>query len=112
MGQEPRWTNTPMMRMLIIATVTALGSAGAKDYWVSEIHPIVQSYAIFVMNRSLSPASTLNRQRSGSWWDFLGRRAAPRDRFVVATPVEENDTERDRSMKGQWFCVAAETRTI
>ena len=93
-----------MMRMLIIATVTALGSAGANL--------LVQSYAIFVMNRSLSPASTLNRQRSGSWWDFLGRRAAPRDRFVVATPVEENDTERDRSMKGQWFCVAAETRTI
>jgi hypothetical protein len=31
-------------------------------------------------------------------------------RFVVATQVEEDYADRDRSVKkGQWFCMAAET---
>jgi hypothetical protein len=102
-----------MMRTSIVALVAgfAIGSAGAKDYRVSEIQAIGEIRCNFHNEPSTEPCSDFKppaKVAIGESFSAEGLRRVIR--FVVATQVEEDYADRDRSIKkGQWFCRAAET---
>jgi hypothetical protein len=106
-----------MMKTPIIALVAglAMGSAGGKDYRVSEIQPIGEIRCNFHNEgASLSgtePCSDFKppvRVAISESFSAEGLRRVIR--VAVATQVEEDHADRDWSIKkGEWFCVAAET---
>jgi len=102
-----------LMRTSIAALVAglAMGSAGAKDYRVSEIQAIGEIRCNFHNEPSTQPCSDFKPPAKvvmGESFSAEGLRRVIR--FVVATQVEEDFADRDRSVKkGQWFCMAAET---
>jgi hypothetical protein len=84
---------------------------GRRIIGFSEIHPIAAVICNFRDESITEPCFDFKPPAKVAVGEIFSAEGLRRViRFVVATRVEENDTERDRSMKGQWFCVAAETR--
>ena len=102
-----------MMRTSIAALVAglAMGSAGAKDYRVSEIQAIGEIRCNFHNEPSTQPCSDFKPPAKVAMGESFSAEGLRRViRFVVATQVEQDFADRDRSVKkGQWFCMAAET---
>jgi hypothetical protein len=88
-----------------------MGSAGAKDYRVSEIQAIGEFRCNFHNEPSTQPCFDFKPPAKVAMGESFSAEGLRRViRFVAATQVEEDYADRDRSVKkGQWFCMAAET---
>jgi len=102
-----------MMRTSIAALVAglAVGSAGAKDYRVSEIQAIGEIRCNFHNEPSTQPCSDFKppaKVAIGESFSAEGLRRVIR--IVLATQVEQDYADPNWSIKkGEWFCMAAET---
>ena len=105
-----------MMKTPIIALVAglAMGSAGGKDYRVSEIQPIGEIRCNFHDEGSsprTEPCSDFKPPAKVAIGEAFSAEGLHRTiRFIVATQVEKDYQVPNWSIKkGQYFCVAAET---
>jgi hypothetical protein len=105
------------MRTLItaLAASLAMGSAGAKDFRVSEIRAIGQVNCNFHNEGSAllttKPCSDFKPPAEVAIGELFSAEGLRRViRFIVANQVEESHELPDWSIKkGEYFCVAAET---
>jgi hypothetical protein len=106
---------TTIMRasIVILLAGVAMGSAGMKGYRVSKVQPLGEIRCNFHDEGSpprTEPCSDFKPPAKVAIGEAFSAEGLHRTiRFIVATQVEKDYQVPNESIKGQYFCVAAET---